>query len=180
MSPSDTDAKPVVFFDNDVLLTLVCDETAQDAVMLLLGDRCRVTSAVKEETTGSLKDTKLTATGLAGHARRLALQMTEVEVTKLSDAAVDRMARIKDQLSDPDDGPRKHLGEAASIAAAVELGGIVATHDTDAKVLAAHEGVQAVGVRQLLTKARTSGLLTDEQADDALEAMRRKGRTPPD
>lgn len=179
MKESREPQKRPVIFDNDVLLTLVCSEVAQEAVIQWLGERCLVTTAVLDETKGSLLDGGLAASGLAKYARALALRMGAVEVGDLGESAADRMARIQQQLRSPGDSNRKHLGEAASIAAAVELRAIVATHDRDAIGIARGEGVATASVRQLLAGAQAAGMMEEDELDAAIEAMNGKGRPPP-
>ena len=170
---------PIVF-DTDVLVSLVCDQTAQDAVMVALRGRRIVTTAVADETIHAGHGTSLQRSGLLPHARRLVVnEMERIEVTDLGDEAVQRMARLQAVLAKPGDSNRKHLGEAASIAAAVELGAIFATHDRDATTLARGEGVPAITVTHLLSKAVQTSHLTAEQRAKAEDEMRRRGRRPP-
>lgn len=167
-------------FDADVLPTLVCSETAQDAVMRCLRGRRIVTTAVADETLHAGAGSPLDRTGLKTHARRLVVNhMERVEVTELGDEAVQRMADIQAALRQPGDSNRKHLGEAASIAAAVELQGLLATHDRDATSIARREGVRVITVATLLEKAVRSGELTSDERSAAEDAMRLRGRTPP-
>lgn len=171
---------PPVVFDTDVLLTLVCDQTAQDAVMNTLRGRRIVTTAVADETLYAGQGTALTRSGLLGHARRLVVKKMEIiEVTALGEDAIERMVRLQASLARPGDSNRKHLGEASSIAAAVALKAVFLTHDRDAVALARQEGVPTAGVTELLTVAIRSGNLTTEQRAFAETQMNKKGRHPP-
>ena len=88
--------------------------------------------------------------------------------------------RIRRALGGKADHPYRHLGEAATLAAAINDGYIVAIDDYDATRYARRQGVDTINTIAILRALTRDGLLTAAAAVDLLtEMIDRHGRRLP-